>query len=886
MHRGFGRAANQGDTMKRTTFQRAALALTAVGWMLSMASWAVASDQTKLGYVDVLSGPDAAEGRARLAVVEEAVRRFELFNDRSNIEVREIDLHKERPEHRLKQVDVAIFGTKSQLDDWVGTGIVTVVGEMIRDGQSDSVAGLLDTATAFVPGSAGVAITSASSTNAMVLRFAPPAIVSLSPAAVHPYELSTIYLEGFGNGPDGAAFADVGSAGVTITNPYVDLNSFEVLGYDISVPPGTPSGPVRLSVPSLGTPAINRKLESPQQLVVIDVPPPPPPPPPPTTSACDNVSFVRLGSPNFFSEIADSKDVVIANYDTDDTILDVFIPQTSTHTETLYKGLGNDAAGLPNFATIGSILTNDAPSKRQYGGTAGDIDGDGDLDIVPSGATNQGASERVRLLINNANLSFTNEGTTRITNYSAVSGPNHSWDETALADVDGDGDLDIALANRDSFGQFSALLLNLGSFPGDPQEGTFTAYPSAFGEPQSHVHHDVAFCDIDNDGDPDVLLSQDMRGTQRPLQLKLNQGDGNPATDTPPSFVDATAQLSNNPNAHTQHVACVDFDNNGWLDIHAGVWRRSDQSNNQDLIFMNFTSDTNGNGTIEASEIVLTGIVDPDPSSATGIGFKVPVYSAAYGDFNGDGLVDIVVGSNTGPSVKGPFMMCNNGNGTFTNFAPLNMFWRDLSNTGFDHFNITSPDVADLNGDGLLDIVFGMGDGMNGPFVEANRIYVQKASSGGGGPPHCEQLFGVGAIFQQPCVEVAATASGMVIGSSGEARLAPLAGFCSKAFECPSCGGPFLPCEKRFDLVLDFGSVGLNPARFDVELIDFDGQAASFETRNLGGRKVISFTPRGAFRAGGLDQQLLIKIIAGRGAGGEGVAVPVALEVPNDTILF
>ena len=151
------------------------------------------------------------------------------------------------------------------------------------------------------------------------------------------------------------------------------------------------------------------------------------------------------------------------------------------------------------------------------GVSAGDLDGDGDFDLVIVSGTrrrvialvNDGAgrfNERVFLTIPDALWSYQTGAEPTI----GLSGS----DSTALGDLDGDGDLDLVVGNYWEcvvfwcFGR-NRLYLNNGT-------GTFTPAPAS----QMPVHDDpttsVALGDVDGDGDLDLVI-----GNQIYAQMRL-----------------------------------------------------------------------------------------------------------------------------------------------------------------------------------------------------------------------------------------------------------------------------------------------------------------------------------------------------------------------------
>ncbi|MEL7376099.1 MAG: VCBS repeat-containing protein, partial [Bacteroidota bacterium] len=119
-----------------------------------------------------------------------------------------------------------------------------------------------------------------------------------------------------------------------------------------------------------------------------------------------------------------------------------------------------------------------------------DVDGDEDQDVLVIGVEADG--DRVsKLYLNNGQGVF-NEGEN--TPFAAV-----DFGDIAFADVDGDGDQDVLITGAVSFGNpISKLYLNDGT--GDFSEVTSTPFEAV--ESSS-----VAFSDVDSDGDQDVLIT-------------------------------------------------------------------------------------------------------------------------------------------------------------------------------------------------------------------------------------------------------------------------------------------------------------------------------------------------------------------------------------------
>jgi hypothetical protein len=213
---------------------------------------------------------------------------------------------------------------------------------------------------------------------------------------------------------------------------------------------------------------------------------------------------------------------------------------------------------------------------------AGDVDGDGDLDLLIA-RTGQDAL-------------WHNDGTGRFTEAAgALPADGDDSLAVALADLDGDGDLDLALGNHGP----ARLLRNDGG-------GTFTPAPSTPPDRTARTPA-VLLRDVDGDGDVDAFLA----GADTRSALWLNDGAG--------AFVDATSPPW--PESHTV-VAVADLDADGDPDLLAAA--------NGALWLLRGS----GGG----------AFLPPAPTPLTTPG--TDALTTALGDVDGDGDPDVLVGAN------------------------------------------------------------------------------------------------------------------------------------------------------------------------------------------------------------------------------------------------
>jgi hypothetical protein len=185
--------------------------------------------------------------------------------------------------------------------------------------------------------------------------------------------------------------------------------------------------------------------------------------------------------------------------------------------------------------------------------------------------------------------------------------------------------------------------------------GFFTApsYPAG-SEPWT-----VAVADFNGDGIPDLALADydaARTGTGAGVSILLGNGDG--SFQAPISYVFGASE---------PYLAVGDFNGDGHPDLAVAGWDNSGQWTVSVLL-------GNGDGTFQAPQ----SMVIPNGPVSLGVG-----------DFNGDGHADLVVGA-----AHASMVFLGNGDGTFQ--APAYVAPGVLA-------------VADLNGDGLLDLI---GDGV------------------------------------------------------------------------------------------------------------------------------------------------------------------------------
>ncbi|WP_020468671.1 beta strand repeat-containing protein [Zavarzinella formosa] len=332
------------------------------------------------------------------------------------------------------------------------------------------------------------------------------------------------------------------------------------------------------------------------------------------------------------------------------------------------------AATAPASATFTNSQTLSSAAAT-FSVASGDIDGDGDLDIILGNYNGPST-----VLKNNGAGSFT------VFQSLPVSSKATS---VQLADVDGDGDLDLFVGN---YGQASTVWKNNGA-------GSFTIFQTL---PASFQTQSVALGDVDGDGDIDAVLGNN---GQQSVILK-NDGAGTfTASQTLPSSQATTS------------VQLGDLDGDGDLDLFMGnygqpsmVWKNDGTGafGNVQLQSSNFKTfsvtlgDIDGDGDIDAVLGNLneaTVILKNNGAGVFSTSQTLPVIRATtnvqLGDLDGDGDLDLFQANNGQASI----VWKNNGAGSFTNF-----------NTFSSSPNTRGMALGDLDGDGDLDVFLGNKD--------------------------------------------------------------------------------------------------------------------------------------------------------------------------------
>ncbi len=352
--------------------------------------------------------------------------------------------------------------------------------------------------------------------------------------------------------------------------------------------------------------------------------------------------------------------------------------------------LKNETAILPQ------VQSNQGPSRfaehfesttiRHTSSAAfGDYDGDGDLDLaIGNGFFGVNISDPVNQL-------YANDGKGKFTEFDIGLAADNTQD-LGWGDWDGDGDLDLAMANG---GQSNKVYENRsGQLLLDPDAGLgWTANISTSST-------SLAWGDWDGDGDLDLAI-----GNNATPNL-IYRSSGGSLEVTP------TVEIDNK--LHTRDIAWADWDNDGDLDLAIANYDGVDQvyENISDTLTLDpenglgwqspATADLRVD-TKRCSKFQFRGdSVDPDFASRT--------RSLDWGDWDSDGDLDLAAGGGNDGSSCGAFLyVYENISGTLQ--IGEGFGWKMAEDTS--SFKPASISWGDWDGDGDLDLVTGnnAGDG-------------------------------------------------------------------------------------------------------------------------------------------------------------------------------
>lgn len=287
---------------------------------------------------------------------------------------------------------------------------------------------------------------------------------------------------------------------------------------------------------------------------------------------------------------------VAANFDTQN------LGATQTQ-DMMVINFGSDNISYPSGQGDGTFFNdstndpfNDAGETGAWGAAAGDLDNDGDIDLMVTNSTSPATGTASIYFLDGANDLNTTAVFTMPTSSPAFG--------LCLGDFDNDGDLD---------GITALQFIDRIQAVGNNNDGTFSPAPGAGHDLPAAMDGpiDVHCADLNCDGNLDVIV---LGGNAGQPSFCVVFGDGD-LTFTNGSVFPTSAQ--------NRDFACGDYDGDGYLDVIVL----------HDATLDIFLGDGTGDFTVLGSGALASG--------------QTAARSIATGDFDRDGLLDVVIGDGT-----------------------------------------------------------------------------------------------------------------------------------------------------------------------------------------------------------------------------------------------
>jgi hypothetical protein len=324
-----------------------------------------------------------------------------------------------------------------------------------------------------------------------------------------------------------------------------------------------------------------------------------------------------------------------------DNDLDIIAMGNSTYSGTTYNTLGYINDGEGNFTTVDLNITGMIRGAM----ASGDLDGDGDNDLIISGEAETGVLTEYYVNDGNGNFTLTTSSLTDV-----------SYGNIKLVDIDNDNDLDVCLTGQNGGALRLKFYRNdgtgnfIGSNPNDTYDGFYDG--------------DLDFQDLNNDGYLD-FVAQGRFNAAIGNRTYMNNGDG--------FFTEGLLYYA----SAAGNVFIRDFDNDNDFDVFMNGFYSSGG------ILTSRSSYFDYNDVTEEYTLLDQGIIHSSQSECIAE------------DLDRDGDVDLfIAGHNYQSSSEHALIYENDGSGDFTVVQ---------SNSFYDLVNGSST-LGDVDGDGDLDI--------------------------------------------------------------------------------------------------------------------------------------------------------------------------------------